>query len=227
MAAPVRDGQGHRPLRCSPAVPGGWHCRAGAVPDARAVPRAQGCARCPRASSLDAQPGPFRRVQGGCGSPGCQQGALVMGTTPAWWRPHAQPSPLCTGAPQAGRLQTEGWAQGRRRGSCRHSLCSRQWGREWFLLHENKGVARYSFFYPIQRKTKITMFVDLSIFRYWELTLKNGAPLTHEQSIGHSEISVVTSRHKRGPGLRGFMDEFCENFSKLSILLQVAPENRE
>ncbi|KAM7228627.1 hypothetical protein CapIbe_021081 [Capra ibex] len=45
MAAPSRDGQGHRPLGCSPAVPG-------AVPSA------------PRASSLDAQPRSLQACSG-------------------------------------------------------------------------------------------------------------------------------------------------------------------
>ena len=45
----------------------------------------------------------------------------------------------------------------------------------WFLLHENKGPMLLDIpFFSIQKKTKIMIFIDLSIFRYWELTLKMG-----------------------------------------------------
>lgn len=77
-----------------------------------------------------------------------------MGTTPAWWRPHAQPSPLCTGSP-SGRGCKQRLGSGAGDGGPADTACAPASGEgAWFLLHENKGIARYSFFYPIQRKNK-------------------------------------------------------------------------
>lgn len=155
MAAPGRDGQGHRPLGCSPAVPG-------------AVPGARSCARCPglspvpravpgapRASSLDAQPpvpsGAFRVAAGPL---------VASKERSSWGRPppggghtHSR-HPSAQGAPQAGAAN-RGWAPGPETGGPADTACAPASGEgAWFLLHENKGVARYSFFYPIQRKNK-------------------------------------------------------------------------
>lgn len=147
---------------------GPWSGRTGPSPSWVLSCGARGCAWCPelcpmpgavpgapRASSLDAQPpvplGAFRVAAGPL---------VASEERSSWGRPppggghtHSR-HPSAQGAPRAGAAN-RGWAPGPGDGGPADTACAPASGEgAWFLLHENKGIARYSFFYPIQRKNK-------------------------------------------------------------------------